>query len=118
MNGGKTTSVRRACQEFLKTLSRFYGVRECGIRVLAARPLRVRENWTSELFGDYTPETTLIRVWMRTLENRLAAYQSRCVIGSEPPRILESIAEVDQITLVSLGWYDWVGVALIWKFIW
>ena len=32
------------------------------------------------------------------------------MIGSEPPRILESIAEVDQITLVSLGWYDWVGV--------
>ena len=36
------------------------------VRVLAARPLRVRENWSSELFGDYTPETMLIRVWMRT----------------------------------------------------
>ena len=66
MEGGSTTSVRRACQEFLETVSRFYGARECGIRVLAARPLRVRENWTREIFGDYTPETTLIRVWMRT----------------------------------------------------
>ena len=28
--------------------------------------LRVREQWTSELFGDDTPETMLIRVWMRT----------------------------------------------------
>jgi hypothetical protein len=34
--------------------------------VLAARPLRVRENWARELFGDYNPETMLIRVWMRT----------------------------------------------------
>ena len=34
--------------------------------MLAARPLRVRENWASELFGDYNPETMLIRIWMRT----------------------------------------------------
>jgi hypothetical protein len=26
----------------------------------------VRENWTTELFGDYNPQTMLIRVWMRT----------------------------------------------------
>lgn len=25
-----------------------------------------RENWSTELFGDYTPQTMLIRVWMRT----------------------------------------------------
>ena len=37
------------------------------MRVLAARPLRVREGgWASELLGDYDPETTHIRVWMRT----------------------------------------------------
>ena len=29
-------------------------------------PLRVRENRATELFGDYNPETMLIRVWMRT----------------------------------------------------
>ncbi|SRR6266496_5011238 len=46
--------------------SDFYKVPACGIRVLAARPLRVRENWATELFGDYHPETMLIRVWMRT----------------------------------------------------
>jgi hypothetical protein len=34
--------------------------------VLAARPLRVREGWSTELFGDYAPETMLIRVWMKT----------------------------------------------------
>jgi hypothetical protein len=39
------------------------------------RPLRVRENWTSELFGDYNPETTLIRVWMRTaVKKELTSY--------------------------------------------
>jgi hypothetical protein len=34
--------------------------------VLAARPLRVRESWATELFGDYQPRTMLIQVWMRT----------------------------------------------------
>src|SRR6266480_4497528 len=58
--------VRRACGDFLTSASRFYEVPNCGIRVLAARPLRVRENWATELFGDYNPETMLIRVWMRT----------------------------------------------------
>ncbi|HEV2494831.1 MAG TPA: hypothetical protein VG204_17350 [Terriglobia bacterium] len=37
------------------------------VRVLAARPIRRREGgWATELFGDYSPETELIRVWMRT----------------------------------------------------
>lgn len=66
MKAERTGTVRRACAEFLKSASEFYQVRECGIRVLAARPLRVREQWTTELFGDYDPETMLIRVWMRT----------------------------------------------------
>jgi len=66
MKTGTTADVRHACAEFLDAASKFYKVPECGIRVLAARPLRVRENWTSELFGDYSPQTMLIRVWMRT----------------------------------------------------
>ena len=61
-----TADVRHACGELLAELSKFYEVPECGIRVLASRPLRVRETWTSELFGDYSPDTMLIRVWMRT----------------------------------------------------
>jgi hypothetical protein len=59
MEADKVLRVSGAC-------SAFYGVPKCGIRVLAARPLRVRENWSTELFGDYNPETMLIRVWMRT----------------------------------------------------
>ena len=66
MKAGTTAGVRRACAEFLETASEFYKVPACGIRVLAARPLRVRENWSTELFGDYTPETMLVLVWMRT----------------------------------------------------
>ncbi|PYX05731.1 MAG: hypothetical protein DMG88_20535 [Acidobacteria bacterium] len=66
MKAGHNADVRRACAEFLQSASAFYGVSDCSARVLAARPLRVREHWTSELFGDYTPETMLIRVWMRT----------------------------------------------------
>jgi len=66
MRRGRSTDVRRTCAEFLDAASQFYKVPACGFRVLAARPLRVRERWTTELFGDYTPETMLIRVWMRT----------------------------------------------------
>ena len=66
MKAGTTVAVRRACAEFLDAASNFYKVPDCGIRVLAARPLRVREHWATELFGDYSPEPMLIRVWMRT----------------------------------------------------
>lgn len=66
MKSGAGTDVLRACTEFLHAASNFYKVPDCGIRVLAARPLRVRENWATELFGDYSPETMLIRLWMRT----------------------------------------------------
>ena len=60
-------SVRAACSGFLAAAAEFYEVETPGIRVLAARPLRVREGgWASELFGDYHPETLLIRGWMRT----------------------------------------------------
>jgi len=66
MRRGRSKDVRRTCAEFLDAASEFYKVPACGFRVLAARPLRVRERWTTELFGDYTPETMLIRIWMRT----------------------------------------------------
>jgi hypothetical protein len=66
MTAGTSGDVRRACADFLAATSEFYGTPRCGVRVLAARPLRVRESWATELFGDYTPETMLIRVWMRT----------------------------------------------------
>ncbi len=47
--------VRGGCEEFLRTVSDFYQVPTCSVRVLAARPLRVREYSTTELFGDYHP---------------------------------------------------------------
>ena len=66
MKTGQTANVRRACADFVRIASQFYEVPDCNIRVLAARPLKVREQWTMELFGDYAPETMVIRVWMRT----------------------------------------------------
>jgi hypothetical protein len=66
MMTGSIPGVRTACTEFLKVGSDFYTVPTCSIRVLAARPLRTREHGTFELFGDYTPDSMLIRVWMRT----------------------------------------------------
>jgi len=65
MKTGKPAEVRGACARFLSRASHMYGVPECSVRVLAARPLRGRE-WVTELFGDYDPGTMLIRLWMRT----------------------------------------------------
>jgi len=59
--------IKSCCSAFLATAAAFYQVREPGVNVLAARPLRVREGgWTSELFGDYAPDRMFIHVWMRT----------------------------------------------------
>lgn len=67
LKSGERIPVRDACREFLAAAAEFYQVRPPQLRVLAARPLRVREGgWATELFGDYDPETTVIRVWMRT----------------------------------------------------
>src|SRR5262245_45611507 len=67
MESGEAPSVRRACVEFVAAAAEFYQVQRPLLRVLAARPIRVREGgWASELFGDYHPESTLLRVWMRT----------------------------------------------------
>ena len=66
MKSGETVEVGRSCSAFLTGTSEFYKVPKCTVRVLAARPLRVREYSTTELFGDYHPSTLLIRVWMRT----------------------------------------------------
>jgi hypothetical protein len=66
MTDGTTAAVRGACANFLAGTSEFYGVPQCSIRVLASRSLRVREHSVTELFGDYAPESMLIRVWTRT----------------------------------------------------
>jgi hypothetical protein len=69
MQTGQTTEVRVACAEFLSQTSRFYQVPKCGVRVLAARPLKGRE-WVTELYGDYDPATMLTRLWMRTARKK------------------------------------------------
>src|SRR5579864_7546361 len=66
MGSGETAEVGRTCAAFLAGASEFYKVPNCTVRVLAARPLRVREYSTMELFGDYHPSSLVIRVWMRT----------------------------------------------------
>src|SRR5258705_6711427 len=59
MKSDAIADVRRACAKFLTTASDFYQVRTCAVRVLAARPMRVREHSAIELFGDYHPTTML-----------------------------------------------------------
>jgi hypothetical protein len=62
----KRPQVKLAGAEILGLLSKFYGVRTPGLRVLGLRPRIIHEGYTSELFGDYTHRGQMIRVWMRT----------------------------------------------------
>jgi hypothetical protein len=66
IKSGNTQEVRVGCEQFLELLSRFIRCHPEVIRVLASRPLRIRENWSSELFDEYGPSAMAIRVWMRT----------------------------------------------------
>ena len=76
LNAEQSAPVRKACLQFLTAAAAFYGVSRPQVRVLAARPLRVRENrWATELFGDYHLEQKLIRVWMRTaVQKRVTSF--------------------------------------------
>jgi hypothetical protein len=58
--------VQTACNGFLAEAAGLFHVPQPKVRVLDARPLRVYETGSSELFGDYHEDTALIRVWMRT----------------------------------------------------
>ena len=67
MAAGETTPVRLAGTALLEALSAFYQVPVPPLRVLGVRPHKVTAGvCTYQLFGDYTPSTQRIRVWMRT----------------------------------------------------
>jgi hypothetical protein len=67
MEAGEVAPVQRAGDEMLAALSAFYKVPVPPLRVLGVRPHKVTAGvCTYQLFGDYTPSTHRIRVWMRT----------------------------------------------------
>ena len=71
LESDQSARVRDACVEFVTAAADFYRVPRPEVRVLAARPLRVREGgWSTELFGDYEHGKRRIRVWMRTAIRR------------------------------------------------
>jgi len=67
--------VQIACKRFLEESANVFNVQRPEVRVLDARPLRVYEKGSSELFGDYNPDSALIRVWMRTaVQKRVTSF--------------------------------------------
>lgn len=75
LSSGSLPAVHAACASFLTEAAAFYGVPKPKVRVLAARPMRVYETGSAELFGDYDMKTALIRVWMRTaVQRRVTSY--------------------------------------------
>lgn len=64
---GKAAAVRDAAHQLLAHLAAHFGVSAPAVRVLGVRPHQVEDGvCTYQLFGDYTPSTQRIRVWMRT----------------------------------------------------
>jgi len=67
MEVGEPAPVQQAGTALLAELSAFHRVPVPPLRVLGVRPHRVTAGvCTYQLFGDYTPSTQRIRVWMRT----------------------------------------------------
>ena len=63
--------IARACARLVALAAVAVDAPPPHLRVLSARPLhRRRDGGGYELFGDYDPETTLIRVWTRTAVRR------------------------------------------------
>lgn len=68
-------ALQVACKTLLETLATAYGVAAPKVKVLASRPQKVTDNWVYETFGDYDPETTQIRLWMRTaIQKKATSY--------------------------------------------
>jgi len=67
LKSGERAPVKKAGDRLLELLAGHYQVKRPGLSVLGSRPHTVVEGQYSwELFGDYTPDTEKIRVWMRT----------------------------------------------------
>jgi len=60
------------------------------------RPLRTRERGTFELFGDHSPDSMLIRGWMKTAVRKevtsFGAFLSTCAMSSAIISTSESLA--------------------------
>jgi len=71
----KQKELQAACKELLETLAAAYNIAPPTIKILATRPRKVTESWVYETFGDYDPETTQIRLWMRTaIQKKATSY--------------------------------------------
>ena len=67
LEAAQAPGVRRAGQELLDHLADFYRVPAPRLKILGVRPHRVRDgHLESELHGDYTLATGVLRAWMRT----------------------------------------------------
>jgi len=58
--------IQLLCNQIAKLVCQSFGVETPKVRVLGLRPLEEKKYHVDELFGDYTIETQVIRLWMRT----------------------------------------------------
>jgi hypothetical protein len=142
LQGGKAPAVRAAAQDLLAHLSGHFGVSVPPVRVLGVRPHQVDNGvCTYQLFGDYTPSTERIRVWMRTairaqvsspkallntLLHELCHHLDNTVWASpESPHTRGFFARVDDLYHHALGtppeqrrYLHWVKVGSVYRIDW
>ena len=77
LEAGEAPGVRRAGQALLDQLAAFYRVPAPRLKILGVRPHRIRDgHLESELHGDYTFETGVLRAWMRTaIRGKVTSYR-------------------------------------------
>jgi hypothetical protein len=70
-------AVQATGDRMIDLLASFYEVTKPPLKVLGSRPRSVKEGYYAfELFGDYTFETKVIRIWMRTaVQGKVTSYK-------------------------------------------
>ncbi len=135
-------AVAEAGFAMLELLARFYGVSHPSLEVLGVRPHKVVEGRLSyELFGDYTPATQVIRVWMRTaIRGKVTSYRGllntllhefchhldvQALVLPETPHTRGFFARVDDLYHLALGTPPaerkslvWIRMGAAWRIDW
>ncbi len=68
-------AVLVASRLLIYALSDFYQVKRPSVRILSVRPQETQGEWIFQTFGDYNPETLLIRLFMKTaVQKKTSSY--------------------------------------------
>lgn len=68
-------SIEDASNELLELLAASFKIDAPHVKILGVRPREINEDSIDELYGDYDPNTYIIRLWMRTaVKQKVTSY--------------------------------------------